>query len=228
VGNIRGDSCLPLGTHSLIFTATDRKGNTASCQFTVNIKQGYRRHHLASTSVMAFDAYRKDNQAVLTWVASSANSEDYYVVEKWNNTAGGFEALDIVNTNWSGSDEYYNYIDKNTTDGDNTYRIISVSPDETPQFSEHKTVIFNALKAGFEAYPNPATTDVTLNLRSIQNTKSAISIINVYGKVLKNMQFDNTPSNITINTEDLLAGQYFIQINAEGRRAMRQKLAINQ
>ena len=65
-----------------------------------------------------------------------------------------------------------------------------------------------------EIIPLPANHQINLQLNSYECTKASFSIININGKVMKtfNLNIDKGQNSIKIRTDDLLSGQYILQI----------------
>lgn len=67
--------------------------------------------------------------------------------------------------------------------------------------------------SAFSIYPNPATSVLTLNLRSNQN--SSVNVYNVLGAVVKSLNTSSLTNQIDIS--DLTAGVYTIQVSQNGQ-----------
>lgn len=74
----------------------------------------------------------------------------------------------------------------------------------------------------FEVYPNPANTNLTLAVNFEKAAESiAVRILDITGKEVRYMQFDNVQKeNYTLNVSDLANGTYMLQVITEqGARA---------
>ncbi len=73
----------------------------------------------------------------------------------------------------------------------------------------------NNLESHLTLYPNPAGNSITLKSEFALNNKSKISIIDMMGRSVECKIFNKSANSISINTENLLPGNYFLQFTFE-------------
>ena len=75
----------------------------------------------------------------------------------------------------------------------------------------------------FELYPNPTTSQTTINF-AVEQTNTTIRITDVLGKEIKTINF--TGRQLTIEKGELKAGIYFIQTTDENKNVTKKKIII--
>ena len=73
----------------------------------------------------------------------------------------------------------------------------------------------------FEIHPNPAAT--TISIEGVLNNNAQVSIIDLTGRCVKEVEISNAVS--AINIEDLERGVYFISVEQNGNRKV-EKLVV--
>ena len=70
-------------------------------------------------------------------------------------------------------------------------------------------------------YPNPATTELTIELKINQNQHISLDLLNVYGEIVKTMtaQSSGSPGNLKVNlqVDEIPSGIYLVRANFDGR-----------
>lgn len=77
-------------------------------------------------------------------------------------------------------------------------------------------------------YPNPTNSYITLQLNGLNNEKVQVSILDLYGRQVKIINFNNVSKNdnIEINTAELTSGIYFVQVISGVQKSAIHKLII--
>ena len=103
-------------------------------------------------------------------------------------------------------------------------------------YVEH-TFVFDAVSTGIEddlasktlapPYPNPATNYTTVNYQLYQaGTRQFVKMYNVIGRELYSQAVYGNTGNVAINTENLNAGIYFINLLVDGKVVSSRKLVV--
>ena len=112
---------------------------------------------------------------------------DYFSIEKLNNTNGEFEQLSIQNSLNTNSPEHYVAYDTHPTEGDNFYRIRSISRDGKEAYSRIVKVTLGKTKAGFTVFPNPVSDGmIGLQMKNIPAGTYTVKVIGSDGKMFVN------------------------------------------
>ena len=80
------------------------------------------------------------------------------------------------------------------------------------------TASINDVKIEMSLYPNPATSEVSINVSSFNIEK--ISLYDITGRLVKTESMKNALSSFTLNIEDLNAGQYLLVVDTSNGRVV--------
>lgn len=184
---------------------------------------------MESANILTAIGYRDAKTAVITWVSNANNTTDYFMVQKLNANEPFFEKLETVNAKTSTATDQQSYTvsDEHIIYGENYYRVALYRAGETlPQYSEVIMLDFSHLH-DYMLFPNPSDDYVDVDLEAARYRSVDIKIIDATGKVVKTQQIDSAPVGpVRISLTGLEIGQYFIRIEAEGKREVVKKLMI--
>jgi Animal haem peroxidase/HYR domain/Secretion system C-terminal sorting domain/Lectin C-type domain len=219
-------ACFGLGTNRITYTATDLKGNTSTCTFTVT---GYKTFSLflEGNESLALDAHAEPNGTVIQFVNNTGFKNDYFTVEKVNPVTGQFEKLEVIN-NISKDKSVTDYVayDNTPSDGDNTYRVKVTYQDGSEKISETKTVNFKGL-TDIRVYPNPVNDIVNIDLSNYKNQAVEVYLYNYLGQQLLVEKVENAgKSAVELNVAPFQAGNYMIRVKSKGKRDVTKSLII--
>jgi len=170
-------------------------------------------------------ARQKGDRALLNFV-SNIKGVDYYVVEKLNPETGKFEAIGSVENSVLRKDlTKFIAFDEKPHDGDNSYKIVAYLFNSTIEETEVRTVNFGKL-GELLVYPNPATTEFNVLLRNFDDMPATIYLTDMYGRTLKVLKTDGVNNNVSINSSDLVSGQYYLRIVSKKRPMISKSIII--
>ena len=118
----------------------------------------------------------------------------------------------------------YYYMDDNMFSATEfTMAIVGKCPTTVTGINQHSTT-FEALNF----YPNPASTNATIDVELNQSAKLDINILNSVGQIVYSTSVSgNIGSNkVNINLNNLSAGLYFYQVNVGNSKAVTKKFAV--
>ncbi len=87
-----------------------------------------------------------------------------------------------------------------------------------------------ANEIGFKVFPNPASQEATLQIELLENTNVNVSVIDISGKVIRNVNYANLPFGVhqkKLNTSDFQNGTYFIQVRTDNVITMQKLMVLN-
>ena len=182
-----------------------------------------------SANILMASAHREGKKAVITWVSNANDNTDYFMVQKLNARELVFEKMDIINVQQGSADSknVYSVVDEEPTDDENIYRVVLFRDGAVlPQYSEILKVDFTQL-SDFMLFPNPSNDYVDIDLESVRYRSVDISVLDAAGKIVRQQKIVSAPvAPLRMNLTDLEIGQYFIRIEAEGKREVVKKLMI--
>ena len=173
---------------------------------------------LLISQIYSAEGYREGRKSIVTWISNAADA-DYFMVEKLDKN-GDFETLDLVNAKPLTVDSdknYYSFIDNQTLDGENTYRITLVEPDMPPQYSNLITLNFKAIQ-DFAVFPNPSSDYVNVDLSPYEDRLVQLTIIDAVGREVRSASVEKAGKIHHVELTDLPNGQYIIRIHTLGKR----------
>ena len=173
---------------------------------------------LSNGRVVAFNGYLDNHKGVLQWVVNSNDLKDYYEVQKEDETHD-FKPLTILNGNSKDASlRSFSFADETLTDGENVYRLKSVNTDGSFELSEAITLKYQQPNL-YALYPNPSIDYVEVNLTTCENRPVVLTVVDASGHSVKTVSLDKAGKYQRIDLENFAAGQYFLHINAVGKRA---------
>jgi glucose/arabinose dehydrogenase len=173
---------------------------------------------LAASQIYAAEGYREGRKGIVTWVSNAADA-DYFIVERLNKN-GDFETLEKLDAkpvNAVTEKNYYSYTDKQTFDGENTYRVTLVTDNSTPQYSNLVTLNFKAT-ADFMLFPNPSNDYIDVDLIPYEELPVLLTVIDATGHEVKYSSVERADKTQRIELDGLPTGQYVLRIHTVGKK----------
>jgi hypothetical protein len=171
--------------------------------------------------LVGFDAKNINGDHVLvTWTTTMEHLVDHYEVERSVDNSHFELVAKVAAVGESETSQYYSAIDHNPVAGVSYYRLKEIDKDGNFYYSPIVSVIFDQPE-GLEIYPNPAGSYTTIN--SPKNPVLEVSLYDVTGKLLQQVQTANGQQSVKLNTTDLSNGVYVIRVTTT-KGVFRQKL----
>jgi hypothetical protein len=182
---------------------------------------------LTTNDVIDMTVQPEFKRARIEWTDNTGFKNDYYEVQKLNQTTGEFEQLDIVNNkSFSNAPSYQSVYDNAPVEGENAYRVKVVYMDSMYKFSPIKTLNFNGLET-VKLFPNPANDYVDIDLAKFNNEAIGVYLYNSFGKkvAFQLVQKDKfSVVHFDISNQEM--GNYIMRITAKGKRDVIRQLQI--
>ena len=110
--------------------------------------------------------------------------------------------------------------------GVNYYRVRAIGPDGTVETAYSERIFFEEL-LDFAAFPNPAHTELRVNLSSVEGLPVVIDCYDAFGTRVDLIEVESaTRVPHRIPTAQWREGSYYLHIRAEGKRAVGTKVMI--
>jgi hypothetical protein len=162
---------------------------------------------------LSFDAARRDNDALLTWVTASESNCSHFEVERMigDGNTGEFIKIGEVTGNGTTSVQHkYDFIDKDVKyKGICHYRIKQVDLNGEFLYSKIVAVNFGHTKSFIKIYPNPSSELFTIDATGSNEEILSLEIRNNNGQLLKSFNNLDFPYRFG---NDLKPGAYFVSI----------------
>lgn len=169
----------------------------------------YNNDNILPITLSSFTATKKQTSVLLNWQTANETNNNYFAIERSNNSGNGFKEIARVNSKGNSSQtQQYSFEDITPLNGLNYYRLKQVNKDGSS--SNSKIVLIDFTKDAIIAlYPNPVK-DI-LNIKGLSGT-TTLSVIDAGGKVLATTKTTNNTYNWNIRA--LPSGNYYLRIEA--------------
>ncbi|WP_031526980.1 S8 family serine peptidase [Dyadobacter crusticola] len=173
-------------------------------------------------SFNAEKSYSGEHTAVLLkWATASEKAFSHFVVQvavgSDNVKKGLFTDLGIIEGKAMQGTQHYSFVDaKSTFRNTHYYRLKMVDADGSFTYSAVRAVIFNAIP-DWRVFPNPSRDIFRLEPQGEVKGPLEVDIIDLSGKVRRQMKFPKVTSVLDINlgSPDLPGGLYLLKVKSE-------------
>jgi hypothetical protein len=183
---------------------------------------------LARNLVFQAEGHQEGQKAVINWVSNANKDVDYYIVEKRVGDKPNFEQFQVVNAQYATENKalhYYTVADNAPEKDKIEYRVGTVLHSTPPQYSAPISLDFTHF-TDFAVYPNPATEKLIVDLTNVLNLPTKVSLTDFTGRTIVQTSFEKAPNTVSLDLNSMPSGQYFIRIQAQGKREVMKKLAV--
>ena len=169
---------------------------------------------VATTDEANFELACSSNEegVLLKWAVAGTLKGVQYLLER-SPDAENWETIQETKTFELGTGLHsFQYVDRDNLDGSYYYRLISRGPDGQEQYSNPRFCNQQLLEA--RVYPNPMTSEASLEIRSPGSEEITISISDVFGRVILRRTFwpEALTTSIRLTNLELESGSYFIRV----------------
>jgi hypothetical protein len=182
----------------------------------------------SAVATLRLDGAAEALRARLEWVNNTGYKNDYFVVQKLDNS-GVFADIEHIDANANDRNQdmhVFNAYDNKPEEGENYYRIKAVYDDGNFAISDIKTVKFTNVNT-VNVFPNPADDNINVSLKQYEGMAVTLNIYDHLGKNVKQVQIEKVGSGaVEIDVADLQGGQYTIQVAADKKRAVVRKFQL--
>ncbi len=164
----------------------------------------------------SFELHCQRSGVLIEWITMSENNNDYFIIEKMNES-DVFEVIATINgVGYSTSVNKYNFLDieKSRNNNNQYYRLSQVDFDGTKEILSTRTIACSSETV--TVYPNPFKEQIIINLGDfLRNSNGKIEIINTLGQVVYTEKTLKNQTKSLINTQMLVNGFYIIKIKSD-------------
>ena len=201
-------------------------GNASACMGSQVVEE------IAATSRQSpfttLNAFSYNRQIDLEGITNQVTESDYFVIEK-SVDGQHFEAIDKINNNELDAETtYFKTVDNQPTPGVNYYRINQFYKNGRSSYTEVKKVDFNIDVSSFSVFPNPARSEIFINLSPFAGQEGQVIVTNHLGYVIKELQFSEVPNEpIRIDFKEFNNGLYIIRSRVGKAQWMMNKVMVS-
>jgi hypothetical protein len=171
----------------------------------------------APVEMISFDVKKSSNGNSLVWKTASEQNSAYYIVQRSTDGINFEDIGRIAAAGNSTTTNSYSYLDNTyANSGIVYYRLKQIDIDNTPHYSDIKSISTNGFSQNVNLYPVPVKRGQNATLEMISEASENI-LVEIYdnpGKVVSSGQFDVTEgvNAIELNTSILAPGLYHLRI----------------
>ena len=184
-------------------------------------------YNLASSTIFDINGQAEFDRNRIGFTTNQGFRTDFFTIEKQEKVSGQFEPLEILNNKQVDNNAQYNTVyDNSPYQGDNFYRVKMTYLSGDFDYSAIQKIV-NTQKADFVIFPNPASNEAWIDLKSFEGRTIDILMSDVAGKVLRYEKIDKaTVAPYRLDLTDIQSGSYLLTIQTKGKRTVVGKLSI--
>jgi len=172
--------------------------------------------------LLSFTAMPKDEGVFCEWVTASETNNDYFEVER-SDDSHVFESIGRIKgfgTGTSTTERNYSLMDYRRCDGILYYRLRQVDFDGRYSYSDVIAVDCSGDKDDLKVYPNPSNSTVIISFYQSEKTVVKLQWLDVIGKLVKEEPHVVTSgyNQILSDISDLSKGVYYLRIREDGKQ----------
>ena len=161
-------------------------------------------------NLLSFTVSKLSKANKLDWTSTKEINNSYFDIEHSLNGIDFSTIRNVVGKGTSSVNQAYQFIDPNPINGINYYRLKQVDKDSRFQFSNVLSINNTFSNQTVSIYPNPTTSNLTIEVTGNSEDLFRINIVNSRGEVSKSYNLKGVKE--TYNVDDLAAGVYLIEI----------------
>lgn len=184
-------------------------------------------YNLASSTIFDINGQAEFDRNRIGFTTNQGFRTDFFTVEKQEKVSGLFEPLEILNNKQVDNNAQYNTVyDNSPYEGDNFYRVKMTYLSGDFEYSAIQKIV-NTQKEDFIIFPNPASNEAWIDLKSFEGRTIDITISDVAGKII---WYEKVATATTIphrlDLSNVQNGSYTLTIQTSGKRTIVRKLSI--
>ena len=177
---------------------------------------------LLPVELVYFDAEAQDQINLLSWESAYEENFSHYEVEK---SANGVDWQVLGGLNARGNNSFYTFED-NLPFATTYYRLNMIDLDGSSKYSDIRVVSRRGTTNIALLYPNPATTELTIDLNTFDRFSQAqIIVYDQLGRLIHQQKL--TEKIEIINTTQWPQGLYNVELNVGSDRIMSRIVKLN-
>jgi len=198
---------MPNTTYNFTVRAKDGLNNFSAQSLPLTLQTGFTALPVTLTT---FAGSLTTNGNQILWTTASEKNNSHFDLQR-KGDAAEFETITTVkgagNTN---TKQMYNYLDKNSPFKTTYYRLKQVDLNGKVDYSGTIAIKSN-LNGKIVVFPNPFTTEISLNVNETLKPNTKVSIYDMLGRK-QNVEFTINGSTINCKTGSLPTGSYILKV----------------
>ncbi len=176
---------------------------------------------------LTFNAAKKGFAADLSWISTTGERNDYFVIER-SGDGQNFRTLAKIDGKGSAGERlYFNELDENPLPGDNFYRLRLIYADGNETYSDVQILNFPTTSR-LDIFPNPTSGQAWMDLKDFTGKNVEITLVNQVGLAVRVLKFENvSQAPESLDLTDLPNGFYTAVVVSDGVRKASSRLIIS-
>jgi hypothetical protein len=158
------------------------------------------------------------NKVNVKWTTATETNNDYFTIERSIDAISWEFVKNVTGAGNNNSILNYSIVDKNPSNGTSYYRLTQTDYNGHSETFSPVSVLCNGDdKPVISYYPNPFTSEISVNLNKIEFENATINIHDMYGNLVYQSIINSdevSDKSITITPDQLAAGIYMVTITA--------------
>ena len=159
----------------------------------------------------AFDLTANDERVAISWTTESESNNERFLLERSGDQQSWTLVKELPGAGTSTTTRIYETTDDNPIEGVAYYRLRQIDYDGTTTQSGYKTVTFQRGFSGLSLYPNPASSQVNIELAYVPEDPVKIAVYNTMGQVMTVGEMKDVNAT-TLDVEEYAPGLYFVEL----------------
>ena len=161
-----------------------------------------------------FQAEVQNESINLNWSTATEINNSHFEIEH-STDGSNFRKVGILK-GWGNSIDTHDYkfIHYKPEEGQNYYRLKQVDFNGTFEYSKVEVVSYKTKVIDFNIIPTTASSNIKINIKGMRNS-GLITIVDLNGRVLQEVSFEEGQNSLIINTNQLAPGFYFAQLRSK-------------
>ena len=170
--------------------------------------------------LVKFSAECDDNSALISWETASETNNDYFILEKSQDTDSWYEFARIDGAGNSNTLLSYSVTDNELFAGDNYYRLKQVDFDGRSRTYNYISINCDKSSSGLPslmAYPNPFTNELNVVIENLQESEFVLELYDNIGKLIFSQEYSTKESSFhtILDLNNLLPAVYNLRSRSE-------------
>lgn len=166
-------------------------------------------------TLLHFSGNLNKNQMVdLKWNTINEYNLSEFEIEKQSSNGLFFNIGTVQAKGKNKTEQQYNFVDEKPQYGANYYRLKAIDEDGKYTYSNTISIYFDQMNNIATIYPNPANTNIQVEVNTLENSNAVFEVIDVFGNILlSNSVHTKKGKNIqNLNIQNIAKGNYILKV----------------
>ncbi|MEO6733297.1 MAG: T9SS type A sorting domain-containing protein [Ferruginibacter sp.] len=167
-------------------------------------------------SLATFVARRSNKVNILNWSTQQEVNTNYFVIERSNDGVNFISIGQVIAAGNSIVTHNYSFTDLNPLKGNNYYRLRTIDRDNTAKLSDTRRIRNEGI-ADIKLYPNPISSNLTVEINADKKTDGNLTITDISGKQVytRSLKLQQGITTLPLVLNNMADGSYILKIQLE-------------